>query len=129
MPPNAPRTLRNLRLGTGAELARRRLNARRLAPVNVRNFFPDVPRPQAPVQYPVTPTPRVSPQSMFPGSKQPSAFNLDPKIVRLHKRQENAARAAEGQEVFAFPMNQSQGGETGGRRTRKHSRRKHSRRK
>jgi len=119
--PNGPKTLRNLRLKPGAALMKAELNARRRPRVvNVRNLFPGVNPPPQPPVYPVTPTLRVSPQSMFPGPKEPSAFNMNARIVRLRKRQENAVKAAEGQEALAFPMNDSQGGDTvGGRRTRK----------
>ena len=119
--PNGPKTLRNLRPKPGAAYMKAQLNARRPRVVNVRNLFPGVnPPPQAPV-YPVTPTLRVSPQSMFPGPKEPSAFNMNARTVTLRKRQENAVRAAEGKEFLAFPINDSQGGDTvGGRRKRKY---------
>ena len=127
MPPNGSRTLRNLRLRPGAAYMKQTLNARRPRVVNVRNFFPgsQTARPTVNVSHSITPT-QVSPQNMFPGPKQPSAFNLNARNLRLRKRQENAVKASEGQEVLSFPMNHSQGGETGGRRTRKkRTQRKH----
>ena len=130
MPPNGSRTLRNLRLLPGAAYAKATLNARRPRIVSARNFFPDATstsRPTINTTRSVTPA-QVSVESMFPGPKVKSAFNLDPATLRLHKRQQNALKASEGQEVLALPMNVSQGGSEGGRRrTRKHRRkyRKH----
>jgi hypothetical protein len=128
MPLNGSRTLRNLRLRPGAAYAKATLNARRPRIVSASNFFPGATaRPTISVGPSVTP-PQVSVESMFPGPKVKSAFNLDPATLRLHKRQQNAIKASEGQEVLALPMNESQGGTEGGRRrTRKHKRkhRKH----
>lgn len=98
------------------------LNSRRSRVVSSSNFFPDAhtARPTINTTRSVTPG-QVSVESMFPGPKPPSAFNLNARNLRLRKRQENAVRAAEGKEVLEFPMNHSQGGNTqGGRRTRKH---------
>ena len=135
MSSNAPKTLRNLRLKPGAAFMKKTLNARRPRVVAPSNFFPGATSTARPTintgTHIVTPE-EVSVNSLFP-ERTPSAFNLDPRTLRLRKRQENAVKASEGQEVLAFPMNESQGGETpsGGRltRKRKHSRRKHSRRK
>jgi len=122
------KTLRNLRLKPGAAFLKKTLNNRRPKIVSARNFFPDV-STQRPVintgSHLVTPT-QVSTESLFPGPKKPSAFNLSPNVLRLRKKQENAIKAAEGKEVLAFPMNNSQGGESGGRRkTRRKSSRRH----
>jgi hypothetical protein len=114
------------KLKPGAAYAKATLNARRPRVVSPGNFFPDThtARPTVNVSHSATPT-QVSVESLFPGPKKPSAFNLNARTVRLHKRQENAVKAAEGKEVLAFPMNESQGGNTqGGRRTRKNRRRK-----
>ena len=133
--PNNGKTMRKLK--PGAALMKATLNARRPRVVSARNFFPDAhtARPTISVGPSITPE-QVSVETMFPGPKKPSAFNLDPATLRLRKRQENAVKASEGKEALAFPMNESQGGVEGGRRTRKrrnhkrkHSRRKHSRRK
>lgn len=119
------RTLRNLRLKPGAAYMKQTLNARRPRIVSARNFFPDAHTPRPIINTgirSVTP-PQVSVETMFPGPKVKSAFNLDPATLRLHKRQQNALKASEGQEVLALPMNESQGGTEGGkRRTRKHRR-------
>ena len=134
MPPNETRTLRNLRLKPGAALMKKTLNAKRPRVVSPSNFFPGHTSTARPTIntgiHSVTPE-QVSVESMFPGPKKPSAFNLNARTLRLRKRQENAVRNSEGQEALVFPMNESQGGTEGGRRTRKrkHSRRKHSRRK
>ena len=134
MPSNDTRTLRNLQLKPGAAYAKRMLNARRPKIVAPSNFFPGATSTARPTintgMHVVTPT-EVSVESMFSEQKKPSAFNLDPRTLRLRKRQENAVKASEGQEVLAFPMNESQGGETpsGGRRMRKHRTRKHRMRK
>ena len=134
MLPNGSKTLRNLRLKPGAALFKKALNSRRSKIVAPSNFFPGVastPRPTINTgMHLVTPA-EVSVESMFSEKKKPSAFNLDPKILRLRKKQENAVKASEGKEALAFPMNESMGGETpnGGRRTRKHRRRKHRTRK
>ena len=133
MPPNAPKTLRNLRLKPGAAFMKKTLNARRPRVVAPSNFFPGATSTARPTintgAHIVTPE-EVSVNSLFP-ERAPSAFNLDPRTLRLRKRQENAVKASEGQEVLAFPMNESQGGETpsGGRRMRKHRTRKHRSRK
>ena len=129
MPLNGSRTLRNLRLRPGAAYAKATLNARRPRIVSASNFFPDAHtvRPTVNTSRSIVPA-QVSVESMFPGPKVKSAFNLNARTVRLRKRQENAVKASEGQEVLAFPMNESQGGTDGGkRRTRKHRRkyRKH----
>jgi len=128
MLPNKPKTLRNLRLKPGAALFKKALNSTRPRTVNPSNFFPgaaSTPRPSInTAMHLVTPT-EVSVETMFSNKKKPSAFKLDPKTLRLRKKQENAVKASEGKEVLAFPMNESQGGieEGGRRRTRKH--RKH----
>lgn len=131
MPTNG-KTLRNLRLKPGAAYMKQTLNSRRPRVVSARNFFPDVntARPTISVGPSITPE-QVSVETMFPGPKKPSAFNLDPSTLRLRKRQENAVKASEGQEALAFPMNESQGGIEGGKRkTRKrHTKRKHHKHK
>ena len=121
--PNNGKTLRNLRLKPGAAYMKQTLNSRRPRVVSARNFIPNVhtSRPTISVGPSITP-PQVSVETMFPGPKKPSAFNLDPSTLRLRKRQENAVKASEGQEALAFPMNESQGGTDGGRRTRKNRR-------
>jgi hypothetical protein len=125
MPTNG-KTLRNLRLKPGAALIKKELNARRPRVVSARNFFPDTEtaRPTITTIRSVTPA-QVSVESLFPGPKQPSAFNLDPRNLRLRKKQENAVRSSEGKEVLAFPMNHSQGGIEGGTRKRRSKTRKH----
>ncbi len=127
MAPNTNKTLRNLRLQPGAAYMKKALYARRPRVVSPSNFFPDAtstPRPTVNTAHSVVPA-QVSVESMFPGPKPKSAFNLNARTLRLRKRQENAIKEAEGKEVLAFPMNESQGGieEGGRRRTRKH--RKH----
>jgi hypothetical protein len=126
--PNNGKTLRNLRLKPGAAYMKKTLNARRPRIVSASNFFPganSTARPTVNTSRSMVPE-QVSIESMFPGPKTPSAFNLNAKTLRLRKRQENAVKASEGQEVLAFPMNESQGGTEGGkRRSRKH--RKHRR--
>ena len=131
MPLNAAKTLRNLRLKPGTGLLKKTLNSRRPRIVVPSNFFPgsaSTPRPSVNTgMHIVTPT-EVSVESMFSEKKKPSAFNLDPKTLRLRKKQDNAVKASEGQEVLSFPMNESQGGDTpsgGRRRTRKQRTRKH----
>ena len=129
MPLNAAKTLRNLRLKPGTGLLKKTLNSRRPMIVVPSNFFPGVPssaRPTVNTSHTVIPA-SVSVETMFPGPKVKSAFNLNAKTVRLRKRQENAIKEAEGKEVLSLPMNDSQGGieEGGRRRTRKH--RKHMR--
>jgi|Laugrespbdmm15sd_2_1035082.scaffolds.fasta_scaffold13574_3 hypothetical protein len=123
--PNNGKTLRNLRLKPGAAYMKQSLNAKRPRIVSARNFFPDVhtARPTISVGPSITP-PQVSVETMFPGPKKPSAFNLDPATLRLRKRQENAVKASEGQEALAFPMNESQGGIEGGRRKTRKNRHK-----
>jgi hypothetical protein len=130
MPPNTSKTLRNLRLKPGAALMKQALNAKRPREVTARDFFPggnSTARPTINTRTHIVTPEQVSVNSLFP-ERTPSAFNLDPRTLRLRKRQEDAVKAAEGQEVLAFPMNESQGGDTtGGRRTRKHrGMRKHS---
>jgi hypothetical protein len=131
------KTLRNLRLPPGTAYAKKILNSKKPKVVSPSNFFPgsaSTTRPTINTIHSVVPT-QVSVESMFPGPKEKSAFNLNARTLRLRKKQENAIKEAEGKEVLAFPMNESQGGiEEGGRRRtrkhrRKHSRRKHSRRK
>lgn len=126
--PNNGKTMRKLK--PGAAYMKATLNARRPRVVSARNFFPDVhtARPTISVGPSVSPE-EVSVETMFPGPKKPSAFNLDPKTLRLRNRQEKAVKAAEGQEVLAFPMNESQGGTEGGRRTRKRRNRRSHKRK
>lgn len=121
--PNNGRTLRNLRLKPGAAYMKQTLNSRRPRVVSPSNFFPgdSTARPTVNTGHSVVPS-QVSVESMFPGPKTPSAFNLNARTLRLRKRQENAIKEAEGKEVLAFPMNESQGGTEGGRRTRKNRR-------
>jgi hypothetical protein len=127
---NAPKTLRNLRLKPGAAFMKKTLNnARRPRVVPIANIFPGyTARPTINTGTHMVAPQEVSMNSLFP-EKTPSAFNLDPKTLRLRKRQENAIKASEGQEVLSFPMNESQGGDTptGGRRTRKNRKTKHHR--
>jgi hypothetical protein len=121
-----PNNTRRLRLKPGAALMKATLNSRRPRVVSSSNFFPDTrtARPTINTNHSVVPE-QVSVESMFPGPKKPSAFNLNARNLRLRKRQENAVRAAEGKEVLEFPMNHSQGGNTqGGRLTRKHRKNK-----
>ena len=117
------------KLKPGAALMKATLNARRPRVVSARNFFPDAHTARPTINTGIHLTPeQVSVNSLFP-EKKPSAFNLDPATLRLRNRQEKAVKAAEGQEVLAFPMNESQGGVEGGRRTRKRrNRRSHKHR-
>ena len=122
--PNNGKTMRKLK--PGAALMKATLNARRPRVVTARNFFPDAHTARPTINTGIHLTPeQVSVNSLFP-EKKPSAFNLDPATLRLRNRQEKAVKAAEGKEVLAFPMNESQGGVEGGRRTRK--RRSHNKR-
>jgi len=130
MPPNNRKTLRNLRLKPGAAYMKNALNAKRPRVVLPSNFFPGGTSTGRPTIntgiHSVTPQ-QVSVESMFPGPKKPSAFNLDPRTLRLRNKQERAVRAAEGKDVLAFPMDYSSGGPSGGRRTRKRKyKRKHN---
>lgn len=95
-------------------------------------FFPDASRPSIPTPSPRgPPTPQVNSPANFFREDPPSVFNRSPRQLRLEKRQANAAAAAPvGSGVnLALPMNQSLGGNTGGKRnlrkTRK-SRKRHS---
>lgn len=120
------KTLRNLRLKPGAAYMKQTLNSRKQRVVSPSNFFPDTntPRPTINTNPVVTPA-QVSVESLFPGPKKPSAFNLNPRNLRLRKKQENAVKASEGKEVLEFPMNHSQGGiGEGGSRGRKRRTRK-----
>lgn len=122
-------TLRNLRLKPGAAYMKKTLNARRPKIVAPSNFFPgSTARPTVNTSHSVTPA-QVSVESLFPGPKQPSAFNLNAKTLRLHTKQAKAIANSEKTGVLSFPMNNSfSNTPKAGGRTRKNKRKhKHSR--
>jgi hypothetical protein len=122
------RTMRNLRLKPGAAFFKKTLNNRKPKIVSTSNLFPgsQTPRPTINISNSVKPA-EVSTQSLFSDPKQPSAFNMEPKNLRLRNRQAKAVRASEGKNTLVFPMNHSFGGETGGRRRKNKRTRKHRR--